>query len=493
LELSPRQRRAIVRLGLLSLLWFGTSPRPGAAQLGPEGAPITESNYSVDLSQGPVLSATRVTGLGGAFAALAEGLEGGLSNPASVAARTAASADWWDYWVALSVTYPFDTGDFYNSGEFLNKKTEASSDSFLFLNTGAYLQLLELGLGMNIEITQVTTQANDDEERVLRLQLVTNHVQLGYLFLDGQLAVGAGFQILREREVADLPGEMPKKLHANVGFGAEAGILIRPNGAQWRLGAGLFSSVRTKYGTTEQVQQAAEGFVLPEYAVRPWRGSLAFAYQFGERPLNPRFTYVERRGAAELRELDERARRARALHAQKLAELQREVGADAFTRIAAEERDFAEENKLLEAERAAVRKLAWRSLRAGVRRLWPRRYLLLTSEVSFNGKVANGVGLESFMAQSVQRSGEHVSVTPRIAAESEVWPTHVKVRAGTYYEPTRFRTTNGRLHGTFGFDVRLLNWDVFRIWPEDYLWQISVAVDLSRDYQAFSTGIGGWY
>lgn len=480
-------------MGLVTLLWLAASPRPGAAQLGPDGSAITESNYSVDLSQGPVLSATRVTGLAGAFAALAEGLEGGLSNPASVAARTAASADWWDYWVALSITYPFDTGDFYNSGEFLNQNTEAKSDSFLFLNTGGYLQLLELGVGMNIEITQITAHANDDEDRVLRVQLVTNHVQLGYLFLDGQLAVGAGLQILRERMVADLPDDPRKKLNANVGFGAEAGVLIRPNNAHWRVGAGLFSSVKTKYRASEQVEQAALSFAVPEYAVRPWRGSLAFAYQFGKRPLNPRFTYVERRAAGELRELDERARRTRSAHAQKLAQLRREVGADAVARIAAEEREFAEENKLLEAERAAVRKLAWRSLRAGVRRLWPRRYLLLTSEVSFNGKVANGVGLESFIAQSVQRSGEHVSVTPRIAAESEVWPTHIKVRAGTYYEPTRFRTTDGRLHGTFGFDIRLFNWDVFRIWPEDYLWQISAAVDLSRDYQAFSTGIGGWY
>jgi hypothetical protein len=493
LELCTRHRRTIAGLSFLTLLWLGTSPRPGAAQLGPDGSPITESNYSVDLSQGPVLSATRVTGLAGAFAALAEGLEGGLSNPASVAARTAASADWWDYWVALSITYPFDTGDFYNSGEFLNENSDAKSDSFLFLNTGAYLQLLKLGLGMNIEITQITANANDDEERVLRLQLVTNHVQLGYLFFDGQVAVGAGLQILRERMVADLPGDPSKKLSADVGFGAEAGVLLRPNNAQWRLGAGLFSSVKTKYGSIQQVQQAVEGLILPEYAVRPWRGSLAFAYQFGKRPLNPRFTYVERRAAEELRELDERARQLRGAHAQRLAQLQREVSADAFKRITAEERDFAEETKLLEAERAAVRKLAWRSLRAGVRRLWPRRYVLLTSEVSFNGRVTNGVGLESFIAQSVQRSGEHVSVTPRIAAESEVWPTHIKVRAGTYYESSRFRTTDGRLHGTLGFDIRLLNWDVFRIWPEDYLWQLAAAVDLSRDYQAFSAGIGGWY
>ena len=49
------------------------------------------------------------------------------------------------------------------------------------------------------------------------------------------------------------------------------------------------------------------------------------------------------------------------------------------------------------------------------------------------------------------------------------------------------------MHGTFGCDIRVLRWDVFRIWPEDYWWQITVAFDLTRDYHAFSAGIGGWY
>ena len=68
-----------------------------------------------------------------------------------------------------------------------------------------------------------------------------------------------------------------------------------------------------------------------------------------------------------------------------------------------------------------------------------------------------------------------------------------EVRSGGYYEPTRFRSTKGRMHGTFGVDVRLFRWDVFRIWPEDYLWQLSAAVDFARDYKVFSAGIGGWY
>jgi len=34
---------------------------------------------------------------------------------------------------------------------------------------------------------------------------------------------------------------------------------------------------------------------------------------------------------------------------------------------------------------------------------------------------------------------------------------------------------------------------VFGIWPDDYRWQATVAVDLARAYGSFSFGIGGWY
>jgi hypothetical protein len=82
--------------------------------------------------------------------------------------------------------------------------------------------------------------------------------------------------------------------------------------------------------------------------------------------------------------------------------------------------------------------------------------------------------VESFLLQTVQRSGQEMTVTPRLAVESEIWPTHMRVRTGIYLEPTRFEQSLARLHGTVGLDIRVLHWDVFRVWPEDYLWQISI-------------------
>jgi hypothetical protein len=69
----------------------------------------------------------------------------------------------------------------------------------------------------------------------------------------------------------------------------------------------------------------------------------------------------------------------------------------------------------------------------------------------------------------------------------------MKLRAGTYLEPTRFAASTPRAHGTFGFDINLFKWNVFGLWPDDYRWQISVALDLARAYGSFSFGIGGWY
>jgi hypothetical protein len=455
--------------------------------------PATVGDYSIDLSQGPVLSASRVTGLAGAVTAIAEGMEGGLSNPAASAVRTAASADFWDYWVALSLTYPFDNGDFYNSGNLLSDSGKGDSDSFFFLNTGGYLQLYGLGFGLNVEILQVVLRSSEMSGAAFHLQLITTHMQAGYLFFDGQLAVGGGLQVLRTRAVAEGADDERQKLQAQVGFGGEAGVLLRPNGAQWRIGAGFYSLVKTQYPADEVVMLEGQELVLPKYAVRPWRGNVGGAYQFGKRPLNPRFSYVEEKAGAPLLALEARRQRAQREHAQRRRLLARDTSPEGRARLAREEREFAEQELVFDAERDAIRKEAWRELRAGVRTRWERRYILLTGEISLNGRVDNGVGIESFLAQTVQRSGEKVTVTPRIGVESEVWPTHLKVRAGCYYEATRFRETSARVHGTLGLDVRLFNWDVFRIWPEDYLWQLTSAVDISRDYQAFSLGIGGWY
>ena len=107
--------------------------------------------------------------------------------------------------------------------------------------------------------------------------------------------------------------------------------------------------------------------------------------------------------------------------------------------------------------------------------------------------MSGAVGVESFVFQTVQRSGEKITISPRIGYESEPWPKRMKIRVGSYLEPARFAASTARMHGAFGIDLNVLKWNVFGLWPDDYRWQISVSFDIAREYQALSVGIGGWY
>jgi len=138
-------------LACLAVIALGTFLARAEAQLGPDGSPITTSNYSVDLTRGVVISTSRVVGLSGAATSLAQGVEGGLQNPAAVAYRGPQWPDWYDYWLAFGITYPFQSGDFYNSGRVVGGTRNLSDDTTLFLIPGAYWQMWNLGIGLTID------------------------------------------------------------------------------------------------------------------------------------------------------------------------------------------------------------------------------------------------------------------------------------------------------------------------------------------------------
>ena len=122
-----------------------------------------------------------------------------------------------------------------------------------------------------------------------------------------------------------------------------------------------------------------------------------------------------------------------------------------------------------------------------------RTYLLLSTSLLISGRVRDGVGVESFLDQVVNRSGASVVFSPRFGAEAEVWENRLKTRGGVYVEPTRFATSRPRAHATLGMDLRLTRWSVFGLWPDDFMWQIGGSVDVSRRYLTWGLSIGGWY
>jgi len=120
------------------------------------------------------------------------------------------------------------------------------------------------------------------------------------------------------------------------------------------------------------------------------------------------------------------------------------------------------------------------------RRHQPRRYVLLSADVIASGKSPDAHGIDAFLNQTPERSGQKISWGVRVGVESELWPDRVKVRGGTYLEPSRFRRSFYRPHATTGFDVRLFD-----------LWRWSVrgtgTVDLAPRYFNWGIAFGLWW
>ena len=123
-----------------------------------------------------------------------------------------------------------------------------------------------------------------------------------------------------------------------------------------------------------------------------------------------------------------------------------------------------------------------------------RFYVLVSSSLQITGPVDNSVGVESFIERRVQRSGRKATYTPRLGAETELVPSWVRFRAGTYLEPTRFESqgARARLHGTVGFDQKLFPWTVFGIFDEGTEWKLSAALDGARHYLSWGASVGIW-
>ena len=122
-----------------------------------------------------------------------------------------------------------------------------------------------------------------------------------------------------------------------------------------------------------------------------------------------------------------------------------------------------------------------------------RFFVLVTTSLMITGTVNNAVGIESMLNRAVQRSGERITVSPHIGVETEVWPHWLRLRGGSYLEPSRFESNakGARLHATFGFDQKVLPWDVFGAFPE-LEWRVGGSLDASRSYLGWGISIGVW-
>lgn len=108
------------------------------------------------------------------------------------------------------------------------------------------------------------------------------------------------------------------------------------------------------------------------------------------------------------------------------------------------------------------------------------------------GRVPEGVSLAPALAGELVPRGRSVSVSPRIGGELEALPERLRLRAGTYVEPSRVTWRDPRHHWTAGLECRLLH--VQMLWGLiDHDISLQSAFDVAERYQRLGwLGLSVW-
>lgn len=455
-----------------------------------EDPPIRSNDFTLDVFQGPLLAPLRATGLGGAFAGYAEGVDAIASNAAAPAVREPYSVSFIDYDLSFSFYLPsaFKSTDFDNDGQ-----VGFRYDNFTFLTLGASVQIGHFGFGIlgDFETYDLTPRAQGRETQIFAT-LGKLHMVAGWTFLDGQLSVGGGLRaVVLSFDASQPDGVASDEILSMTGVAPEIGILVRPNWKPYRIGLTYRMAVEGEH--EGEVRPDHDGIVragaliVPRKVRLPWEVQLGFALQLGPRPLNPRWL-EPRAHKAKMREqiAEERAQREEAYEAE-LSAIEDEVDrafraaeiADTEARLRAREQERLEDESL----RAERRARYWN---------WPRERITVLGEILVTGPSDNAVSLESFFAQVHKQSGGRPSFTPRLGIESEPVPDYLQTRLGTYIEPSRYEGRPARQHFTFGADLRLGRFSLFGLAPHQ-IWRVSGAIDLAPRYRNLGVSIGAWH
>jgi hypothetical protein len=459
------------RSGLFAWLAFAgvafvASSAEAGGPLSPQGSRIQTSDYGVDLFQGPVLATTRITGLAGAYTAVAEGTEGLQWNPAAASFRPPYSTTKTDFDLTAGLTLPASVSgtDFDNNGT-----VGFAYDNFFWLTFGGLLQFGHLGFGLiasfqNYDIgvpgSPVALPNSNEVIATVTVRLLRLDPVVSYGFFDGQLHVAAGarfaaFYAVGHTGLVGQTADNERLLLNTNATGLQAGVLWAPHGLPIRIGGAARSAATPTEGDPGRIPANADGdrvvgnIYLPNRVELPWELEAGFAIQLWKRPFNVAWSDEDTIPQADT----ERYRRTK--------------------------------NGQTEAPAIGARRI----LRERYKAL-PRERVLISVTGIVSGPVENAVGVESMLSQTVDRSGEQAVVGVRGGVEAEIIPTWLVLRGGSYLEPTRFREGASRLHGTGGFDVRVLRSTVFDLFDDAALFRVSFAADVAREYFGWSIGAG---
>ena len=473
-------------VGVVSLL-----PSRAHAQHAPSA--IDTNNYSIEFYQGPVMAPLRVTGLAGAYTGYAEGIDGITSNSAAPGVRFPQSTSMFDYDLSLSLSLPSalrDT-DFDNDGN-----TGFAYEDFVFLTLGAMLQWGDFGIGWlsDVQAYGITPKESSNDPS---LSLIIHRADItgSWSIWNQQLIFGLGPRIVALSMSSNADAAAHEPLVDISGMAPQFGMLIRPNHAPWRIGLNYRTPVRGSIRSTHNVTVDDFGilrvfdFPIPSSVYIPWEIRAGFSLQLGPRPLNP--TWVNP-VAHEQRERQRILDGQRQRYANRNKQLR--LIANPQERQAYEKRIDEEEVYLRHQEEIILQQVADRlqQQRDTVFSRLPRDYLLVVAEVLITGSSPDAISVESFLSRTKRRTGQDLSISPRLGLESEPIRGYLKTRLGTYVEPSRFRNHSYRQHVTFGFDLRVFRFPGWWILsPAHY--RISGMTDLAPRYTNIGFSFGSWY
>lgn len=483
------------------LLAATATARSAAAQVCAQNtsglARLCRNDFAVDVYQGPVLAPLRATGLAGAYAALADGVDALGSNIAASTVRPPQSPSHFDYDVTVGVSLPgaFGKTDFDNSG-----RVGIDATTF-FYTAGGLVQFGPLGVGLLADFQRFTLSGAEGGEAGGGVVTVGRlHAGAGYTVLDGQLSIGVGVRGLTTSidTVQSNAGLAVKNAFTVVGLAPEIGFLLRPDYQPFRIGATYRAPVEATGGALEEAPDSDGvarrfGVALPALVRNPWEVEAGIALSAGPRPLNPHWIQPREHEASLHRRFDARLR---AIDAAFDAEVHA-AGTDVARRSALEARRVAAHAATDDERRSTLAKLE-EERRARFRN-WPRERILISASVLVAGSSQDAVSILSFLRQEDVPSGRLTTVQPRLGVEGEPVPGHLAARVGTYLEPSRYDLVKrrgpvggSRQHFTMGLEYRLGSWDVLGIMRARD-WSVQFAGDFAPRYTNLGASVGVWY
>ncbi len=134
--------------------------------------------------------------------------------------------------------------------------------------------------------------------------------------------------------------------------------------------------------------------------------------------------------------------------------------------------------------------IGWRSFRSPVASRFPATTLVV--DLVVDGVVADGYALEPLLDGRVVPRGRATTVSPHVGAQVEVMSNRLRLRAGSYLEPSRTELSGDRLHGTGGFELRLIKVKALKGFIDfDLKWE--AGLDAAPRYLNLAwLGIGFW-